>query len=391
MTLWDELVGQDVAVATLSHAATEAARAALGARVPSFSQAYLITGPPGSGRSNAGIAFAAALVCPEGGCGTCVQCTAALHGSHPDVERIAPMGLSYGVADTRELVMRAATAPLRGAWHVVVLEDADRLTEQATNALLKAIEEPSERTVWVLCAPSTEDVLATIRSRCRHVALRTPPTEAVTDLLVRRDGVDPALAAFAAKASMGHIGRARALARDENARMRRHEVLRVATSLDSLPVAFMAAAGVVETATEDARAETDARDIEEKDDMMTAFGAGAEGKGVRQSIQRGSSGAIKELEQRQKARRTRTVRDRLDLALVDLLAFYRDVLVLQLGASAELVHAEMRPALDAAAAGSTPEQTRTRMEAIVRARESLEAAGAPQLVLEALAVELTRA
>jgi DNA polymerase III subunit delta' len=389
--LWDELVGQDVAVATLSHAATEAVRAAAGQPVPSFSQAYLITGPPGSGRSVAGLAFAAALVCPEAGCGHCAQCDAALRGTHPDVERVAPTGLSYGVADTRELVMRAATAPLRGSWHVVVVEDADRLTEQATNALLKAIEEPADRTVWVLCAPSTEDVLPTIRSRCRHVALRTPPNEAVAHLLVTRDGVDPALAAFAARASMGHIGRARALAQDETARMRRHEVLRVATSLDSLPVAFMAAAGVVEAATDDARTETDARDVEEKDEMMTAFGAGAEGKGVRQSVQRGASTAIKDLEQRQKARRTRTVRDRLDMALVDLLSFYRDVLILQFGASGELVHAEMRPILEETAASSTPVQTRRRMEAIVRARESLEAAGAPQLVLESLAVELSRA
>jgi DNA polymerase-3 subunit delta' len=213
----------------------------------------------------------------------------------------------------------------------------------------------------------------------------------VAQLLEQRDGVDPALAAFAARASMGHIGRARALAQDDNARNRRHEVLRVATSLDSLPVAFMAAAGVVEAATDDARIETDARDIEEKDDMMTAFGAGAEGKGVRQSVQRGASGAIKELEQRQKARRTRTVRDRLDLALIDLLSFYRDVLVLQLGASGELVHAEMRPILEETAAHSTPVQTRRRMEAIVSARDALGAAGAPLLVLESLAVELSRA
>lgn len=391
MGLWDDLVGQEIAVATLSHAAADAARAALGERVSSFSQAYLITGPPGSGRSNAGIAFAAALVCPDAGCGQCVQCHAALNGSHPDVELVAPSGLSYGVADTRELVMRAATAPLRGSWHVVVVEDADRLTEQATNALLKAIEEPADRTVWVLCAPSTEDVLPTIRSRCRHVALRTPPTEAVAELLEVRDGIDPALANFAARASMGHIGRARALARDEAARNRRHEVLRVATSLHSLPVAFMAAAGVVEAATDDARLETDARDIEEKDEVLAAFGAGAEGKGVKQSVQRGASTALKDLEHRQKARRTRTVRDRLDLALVDLLAFYRDVLVLQVGGSAELVHAEMRPALEEAAASTTAVQTRRRMEAIMRARAALEAAGAPQLVLEALAVELIEA
>ena len=378
-------------MATLSQAAAEALRAAAGDHIASFSQAYLITGPPGSGRSNAGLAFAAALVCPQAGCGECDQCAAALRGSHPDVERVAPAGLSYGVADTRDLVMRAATAPMRGPWHVVVMEDADRLTEQATNALLKAIEEPSERTVWVLCAPSTEDVLATIRSRCRHVALRTPPTEAVAQLLEQRDGIDPALATFAARAAMGHIGRARALALDDTARMRRHEILKVATTLENLPSAFMAAAGVVEAATDDARIETDARDLEERDDMMTAFGAGAEGKGVRQSIQRGASSAIKELEQRQRARRTRTVRDRLDIAMVDLLAFYRDVLVLQFGSSGDLVHAEMRPALEALAASSTPVQTRRRMEAIVRARAALEAAGAPQLVLESLAVDLLSA
>jgi DNA polymerase III subunit delta' len=218
MSVFDQLVGQDAVVAQLEDAVRASQQLRAGGGAGAMTHAWLFTGPPGSGRSTAARAFAAALQCADGGCGECHTCRAAMSGRHADVDIITPTKLSYGIEDTRELVRRASMAPAVGAWHVLVVEDADRLTEQAANALLKAIEEPPKNTVWMLCAPSPEDLVATIRSRCRLVGLRTPSTAAVAAVLERRDGVDPVTATFAARASQGHIGRARRLALDEHSR-----------------------------------------------------------------------------------------------------------------------------------------------------------------------------
>ena len=390
MTLWDRLVGQGHAVEELSRAAHDAAVIRAGGRGPAMTHAWLLTGPPGAGRSTAAVMFAAALQCPEAGCGDCRSCHEVLSGGHPDVVRFSPESVIIKVADARALVERAAWLPDRGRWTVVVVEDADRLNDSSGNALLKAVEEPTPHTVWLLCAPSTEDVLPTIRSRCRTLALRTPPWRDVAAMLVD-GGVDPAMAAFAARAAQGHIGRARALATDEEARLRRQEVLRVPTSLDDLPACFSAAADIVAAATEDATAYTDPLDAREREELLAGFGIGATGTGMsRARIERMAASRLKELEAEQKRRRTRSVRDRLDRALVDLLSFYRDVLALQLDTVAELVNEELRPTLAAVAADSTAVQTRRRLDAIGRARAAFESNAAPQLVLEALTVELAR-
>jgi DNA polymerase-3 subunit delta' len=212
-SVWDTLVGQRRAVDALRAAASG----------HGMSQAFLFTGPPGSGRSNAAVAFAAALECEQQppGCGTCHSCHTVLAGSHADVTVVRTDKLSIGVDEVRDLVRRSALAPVGRRWQVMIVEDADRLTDQAANALLKTIEEPTDRTVWILCAPTVEDLLPTIRSRCRLVSLSTPSPEDVADFLTRIDGVEPALASYCARASQGHIGRARALARDEGARNRR--------------------------------------------------------------------------------------------------------------------------------------------------------------------------
>ena len=384
MTVWGELVGQHAAVEELQRAVAGADDALAGGPGQGMTHAWLFTGPPGSGRSTAARAFAAALQCPGGGCGTCHACRTSLAGTHPDLTVVRTEQLSITVDVARPLVAAAARRPSEGRWRTILVEDADRLVEAAANVLLKAVEEPVARTVWLLCAPSLEDVLVTIRSRCRHVGLRTPPTRAVAELLQSRDGVDPAMAHFAARAAQGHIGRARRLARDDESRRRRHEALRVPTILDRLSDGLAAAAALVEAAGEEAVAATAELDERETAELSRALGAGTQGRG----LPVGAAGQLKELERRQKLRRTRHTRDALDRSLVDIASFYRDVLAVQVGADVELVNDEVRTTVVAAAAASTPEQTLARVDAILECRRRIDANVAPLLAVEALAVAL---
>jgi DNA polymerase-3 subunit delta' len=266
------------------------------------------------------------------------------------------------------------------------MEDADRLTEGAANVLLKAVEEPAPRTVWLLCAPSVEDALPTIRSRCRLLTLRTPSVDAVADVLMRRDGIDPALAAQAARATQGHIGRARRLATDEAARARRATVLRLPLRVADVGDCLRAAQELVDAAAEDAKAVAEEVDAKETEELRAALGAAA-GAGSR--MPRGTAGAMKELADRQKRRSTRTQRDTLDLALTDLAGFYRDVLAVQLGGPPERVaNAEAADGIARIASSSRPEQSLRRIEAVLACREALDRNVAPLLAVEAMALAL---
>ena len=333
--VFGELTGQETAVDQLRRAvaASQAGRsggAAAGAQVADaaasvglgpagMTHAWLFTGPPGSGRSLAARAFAAALLCERQGCGQCQSCRQVAGGTHADLLLVRPDGLSYGVRQTRDLVLKAATAPLYGRWRIVLFEDADRATEQAANALLKAIEEPAPRTVWLLCAPYADDLPTTIRSRCRHITMRTPRTAAVAEVL-GREGVPAERARSAALAAQGHIGRARRLATDPEAARRRSEVLRMPTQVGSLGQALKAAAALVKAAEAEAAAVTEELDEPEREALRRAFGEGSTGKGVTSAL-RGGAGALRELEDRQKSRTTRVKRDSLDRALLDLAGF----------------------------------------------------------------------
>ncbi len=396
MTVWDDVVGQADAVAVLTHAARAAAAATTplpglapehltAATDPStgMTHAWLLTGPPGSGRSTAARAFAAALQCPEGGCGVCHECRTALSGTHPDVTLVATEHVHLRVEDVRPLVSLAQQRPSLGRWRVIVLEDADRLNDTSGNLLLKAVEEPPPRTVWLLCAPGPDDVLVTVRSRCRHVGLRVPPVADVAALLERRHGVDPAVAAFAARASNSHIGLARRLAVDEGARIRRREVLRLPGQITSVGAAVMAAGELVAVAAEESKESTAERDAVEKAALLHSLGA--EGQGTLPPAVRAQ---VRQLEENQKRRATRAQRDVLDRALVDLLSLYRDVLVVQFGAEVDLVNAEMLDDVRRLARSSTPEESVRRMEAIGLARERIGANVAPLLAVEALMVAL---
>ncbi len=373
MSVWSGLVGQRHAVEVLREAATNP---------DAMTHAWLLTGPPGSGRSNAARSFAAALQCDRGGCGACQACTTALAGTHADVTVVATERVFIRINEVRELIGTAQQAPSQGRWRVMIVEDADRMEERTSNVLLKAIEEPPPRTVWLLCAPSPQDVVVTIRSRCRGVALRVPPVADVAALLVERDGAAPEVAEMAARAAQSHIGLARRLARDPEARERRTRTLRLAAEIRGVGDAIFAAADLVEVATAEAKAATEDRDAAEKAALLHTLGA--EGAATLPPSVRAQ---VRQLEEDQKRRATRAQRDVLDRCLLDLLSLYRDVLVVQLGADVDLVnplHEEIRRL----AAQSTPEQTIRRMDAIGEARTRLDGNVAPLLAMEAMTVAL---
>ncbi|MDG6100697.1 DNA polymerase III subunit delta' [Dactylosporangium aurantiacum] len=390
--IFAELVGQDDAVATLSRAVASAAAIVRGdVAEAGMTHAWLFTGPPGSGRSVAARIFAAALQCPDGGCGECAACHTTLGGTHADVRFVVPEGLSIAVGEMRALVLRAASSPTQGRWQVLLVEDADRLTEAAGNALLKAIEEPPPRTVFLLCTPSThpDDISVTIRSRCRVVALRQPPADAIAALLRRRDGLDEQTAAWAAAAAQGHVGRARRLAGDPQARARREAVLAVPRRLTGIGAAFDAAAALIEAAEAEAAASVAETDAKERSALETALGAGGTGKGAAGAA-RGSAGQLKDLERRQKSRATRAQRDALDRALVDLAGFYRDVLVHTFAARVEPVHGDTDELAAAAAQKWAPESTLRRLESVLECRVAIEANVKPRIAVEAMMLALWR-
>lgn len=373
--VWAELIGQMAAVATL--------RRAVAGEPHAMSHAWLFTGPPGSGRSNAARAFAAALQCKSGGCGQCTACRTSLSGAHPDVTLVRTELLSIGVDEVRELVRRAAMSPTLGGWQVIVIEDADRVTERGADALLKSIEEPARRTVWILCAPTPEDVVATIRSRCRLLTLQTPTISAVAKLLESRDGVQPQLAAYAARVSQGHVGRARVLARDEGARNRRQQILHIPLELHGLGACLAAAAQIVEAATAEAAEATSELDAKERAALEEALGFGTKGAKPRQA-----QAAIKELEDQQKARTKRFQRDAIDRTLTELTGFYRDVLSMQTGSGASVINEDLRPQIAVLARKSTPESTLHRIDALLACRTALEGNVAPLLAVEAALIGL---
>ncbi len=383
MTVWDDLVGQDDVVAQLEAAVVGAGQALQGEPGAAMTHAWLFTGPPGSGRSNAARAFAAALQCERGGCGECLACRTALAGSHADVTSLVTEKAQLTLDPTKEAVRLAALAPANRRWQVMIVEDADRLNDNAANALLKSIEEPPPRTVWLLCAPAVEDVLPTIRSRCRALVLRTPPTDAVAAYLTRRDQVPDALATFAARASQGHIGRARALALDEATRNRRREVLQIPRQLSDLGSCLNSAANIVDAATEEAKPRSDTLDASEQADLDMTYGAGT--RGIKAT---GLAAAQKALQADQRQRAKRFVKDAIDRSLLDLASFYRDVVSVQLGSSSELVNEEHRLDIDTMARATTGEATTSRLMAIFETRELLEGEIAPLLALESLMISL---
>jgi DNA polymerase-3 subunit delta' len=374
MSAWDELTGQEAAIRALQEAAADPA---------SMTHSWLITGPPGSGRSNLAYAFATALLSglqadPGLTASTAVQVAAR---THPDLAVLATDRVIISIDEVRQLVARSQFSPSVAPYRVIVIEDADRMTERTSNVLLKALEEPPPRTVWILCAPSAADLIPTIRSRVRTVRLRVPSVAEVADLLVRRDGIEPQLAEQAAREAQTHIGMALRLATDPDARARRTRSLELALGVGSVSGAVLAAEQLVAIATEDAKAFTVERDAEEREGALRQLGVEPGG-----TVPPALRSTLKNLEEDQKRRATRSVRDGVDRVLVDLLSLYRDILMVQLGAGLELVNESIRPAVEHAAVSMSPAAALGAMDAISLARHRVAGNTPPALALEALMV-----
>ncbi|HEY0248382.1 MAG TPA: DNA polymerase III subunit delta' [Gryllotalpicola sp.] len=385
MNVWSELTGQQDAIAVLRAAAASDPRPqAVGGQASggnAMTHAWLLTGPPGSGRSNLAFAFASALLSPagpDGDEGTDRQVQAR---THPDLAVLATERVIITIDEVRELVRSAQYAPSVGRYRVMVIEDADRMTERTSNLLLKSLEEPPERTVWVLCAPSDADLLPTIRSRVRTVRLTMPSIADVAELLVRRDGVDPGLAEEAARHAQSHIGMARRLATNADARARREETIELALGVRSVSSAVLGAARLVQIAGDDGKAITEERDAQEREDALRSLGVEPGG-----TVPPALRAQLRQLDDDQKRRATRSLRDGLDRILVDLLSLYRDVMMLQLGSGAALVNGEREAALREYAARTTPAQALGMMDAITEARSRIDANVNPTLALEAMLV-----
>jgi DNA polymerase-3 subunit delta' len=374
MNVFSSLIGQDHIVEQLNHAVHVAKS---GESSQAMTHSWLFVGPPGSGRSNAAIAFAASLVCKESGCGRCVDCTTVLSSTHVDVERFNPTGLSIKADEVRELISRSSWSPSVGGWRIVIIEDADRLTETAANALLKTIEEPESHTVWLLCAPTLSDVPVTIRSRCRHVQLRTPSTKSVEEFLLNSTKVDTETAAFSARVSQGHVGRARFIATNPDAQKRRREVLALPLTLKDIYSCFEAAQKLLDIAEEQAENENAERDALELKELQDAY------QGTGRGLISGGAKAIKDLEKEQKSSTARSIRDNIDASLLDIATFYRDVLVLQ-SQSTEILNIDVFEEIANYARTTSGRRTLEQLELVLSARTKLSRNAAPLATLEAL-------
>ncbi|MDA8992669.1 DNA polymerase III subunit delta' [Aquiluna sp.] len=373
--IFDELLGQPEAIEQLQRA--------IASKAEGVHHAWLFTGPAGSGRSLLAKSFAAALQCEQNGCGNCQQCSLALADAHPDILTVATERVTISIDEVRSLVQKSQMSSTVGDYRIVIIEDSDRMTERTSNVLLKALEEPQEKTIWILCAPSVADLLPTIRSRARNVLLRLPSATEVAELLIKRDGIDKDLALKSARQAQNHVGMARRLAGSQDARARRAETLREISSITNLSRAMLAAEKLLGVAKRDAEALAKERDTAEKEHLMRAFGLA-----VDERIPPNLRPQFKDLEENQKRRNTRALRDGIDRIFTDAESFFRDVISLQLQANAELTNEDLIDELNLRVYGTTVDDNIAVLDAITEARKRLASNVRDLLVLESLCTRM---
>ena len=347
--------------------------------------AWLFTGPPGSGRSQIALAFAAALLCSEGGCSTCSSCEMIRVGNHPDVLVLNTERVQISIDEVNEFVEKSIHMPAIGKYRIMVVEDADRMSERTSNVLLKSLEEPPKGTIWMLCAPSEADLIPTIRSRVRRIQLKVPTVEAVAQLLVDKYGIGFELAQQSAAQAQSHVGMARRLASNSGARDRRKQALQAVLGITDIPSAIKAADSLAKLAESDGAQLTGEQDDFERQELMTRLGVTEDSK-----LNASSRSQLKKLEESQKRRATRSKRDGLDRILVDLMGLYRDVLTVQLGAGEALINVDLVAEVTKLASETSQAQTIHCIEQIEKVRYRMDRNVREDLLLNSLMVSLRR-
>lgn len=377
MSVWDSLVGQKPVIDMLSRIAQ--------GDPSQITQSWLICGPPGSGRSNMARAFAAALESPDHGMSaepTRVT-QQVLAGTHPDVTVLTTNKVTIGIDQVREIITTSEQMPATASWRIIIIEDVDRMLERTTNVLLKEIEEPAEHCIWLLCAPSAQDVLPTIRSRTRIVNLAVPSTQAVAGFLTSTTNVEPKVAQRAARLAEGHIGIAKLYATDERVMSDRDELVVGVLNLARASDAVLLAGNLIDNAK--AQAEADANRI--------TAGQEAEfrrinGLAPSDRIPPKLRGAFNQIAKKDDVKRlvTRRTRDVLDRALNSIASIYRDVAVLQNNAedSVGLINLENRSSITELSVRLNRAGAVTRLDEVAHARKRLAGNGNPLLVFESL-------